>query len=32
MRSVLDKLTTKHGKIFQLHLNKVATLPCTNLY
>jgi len=27
MCSVLDKLTTKYHKIFQLHLNNVATLP-----
>jgi len=28
MRNVLDKLATKYDKIFQLHLNNVATLPC----
>ena len=27
----LDKLATKYDKIFQLHLNNVATLPCKNL-
>jgi len=29
--SVLDKLATKYNKIFQLHLDNVATLPCKNL-
>jgi len=28
IRSVLDKLATRYDKIFQLHLNNVATLPC----
>ena len=28
MCSVLDKLATQYGQIFQLHLNNVATLPC----
>jgi len=27
----LDKFATKHDKIFQLHLNNVATLPCKNI-
>jgi len=28
---IQDKLATKRNKIFQLHLNNIATLPCKNL-
>ena len=30
IHSVLDKWATQYVKIFQLHLNNVATLPCKN--